>query len=82
MQINSRSILSTIDFILFYSYFYFAFLLTHETTCGTACYDSDNSPVYRGCPVRLRPLAAVFYVRWRPMGAADFTLSWRRFSGN
>ena len=24
------------------------------------CYDSDNYPVYRGCPVRLRPLAAVF----------------------
>ena len=24
------------------------------------CYNSDNSPVYRGCPVRLRPLAAVF----------------------
>ena len=24
------------------------------------CYDSDNSPVYRGCPVQLRPLAVVF----------------------
>ena len=43
------------------------------------CYDSDNSPVYRGCPVWLHPLAVVFYVRWRPMGVVDFTLSWRRF---
>ena len=24
------------------------------------CYDSDNSPLYRGCPVRRRPPAAVF----------------------
>ena len=53
-----------------------------SSTDTSVCYDSDNSPVYRGCLVRLRPLAAVFYVRWRPMGAADFTLSWRRFSGN
>ena len=39
------------------------------------CYDSNNSPVYRGCPVWLHPMAAVVYVRWRPMGEADFTLS-------
>ena len=25
-----------------------------------SCYNSDNSPVYRGCPVQLRPLATVF----------------------
>ena len=43
------------------------------------CYDSDNSPLYRGCLVRLHPPAAVFYVRWHPMGTADFTLSWRHF---
>ena len=43
---------------------------------GNLCYDSNNPPAYRGCPVRLRPMAVVFYVRWHPMSDGILWARW------